>query len=469
MNIFLLGNGFDRHYSLPTDYADFLNTFDHLCKNQSDSINTVGDVFRELSKDEKNKRIRESYEKYGKCFDSTNLPQDEIVKLTDKAKENSWFQYFVKCKCKIKGQGWIDFEKEIKRVLALIEKIFKYAYSGADPERSSSSIETIPIQYQSDIRTILIDFGLGTFGAFINDKDGEGRSKRFFIDETTEIKTDYESIKGHFHLRFYSGKNRDFYFRHDLNIPYPETPGILSLNEDAIVDELLSSLQEFSKLLTSYLYLFIERPLMFFIKEGIVQRDSFFESEAVVLSLNYTRTYEMIYCSNDFESPLSEQLETIIDNGYHNSTICHIHGITKSPIVLGIDSDSKDKLNELDTRFLGFKKYYQRVVYKTDSDYLRLLPKIRAQREKYDLFIFGHSLDETDREIIKELFDLAYTISIFYYTQNDLKDYVRRLISIYGKEEFDRIRVSKELTFFHTDELNHNWRILCQGKVSSLI
>ena len=452
MNIFLLGNGFDLHYLLPTRYADFLNTIDYLCKHQSDPINTVGDVFRELSKDEKNTLICESYDKYGSCYDSTILTDDEITGLVSVAEKNKWFRYFVERK--IKGDRWIDFEKEIKRVLSLMETIFKYAYSSADPE-AERSITPIPIQLQSDIRALLIVFKLGDFGTIIFDKEAKDPFNRFFVPEKSKDKIEFESIRTHFHLRFPSGEQEVFYFRNDLHITYPEIPQIISLNQNMIVNELLSSLQELSRLLASYLNLFIERPLKLFAEKGIVELDGIFKLEAIVVSLNYTNTFEALYYDSD------ATWITRIINGIALSGVSHIHGKTYSSIVLGIDSDAKDELNELDTKFLGFKKYYQRVIYKTDSGYLSILQKTRGRQDiEYDLFVFGHSLDETDREIIMELFDLANTITIFYLDQNELENYVRRLVSIYGKTEFDRIRISKELTFYHTNQLNMNWSIL---------
>ena len=468
LNIFLLGNGFDLHYCLPTGYADFLNTIDYLCKHKGDPIYTVGDVFRELAKDENNKIIRKSYDKYWSCYDFVELPNNELTKLVFTAEENKWFRYFIERK--IKGNGWIDFEKEIKRVLSLIdETINEYACSQARSEERRHSSH-IPTQSQSDIRIILVAFELGKFGKIEPEGDGRGGYKEYFVSENSEEVENYDSrdLKEFYHLNFDSGR---FYFRPDLNCIVSETPRLLSLNKEAIVDELLSSLRECSFLLTTYLKLFVENPLKNILKEGVVDLDEAFESDAIVVSLNYTRTYELLYRypNHDYDA-LDSYYEDIIQYGVSLPRVCHIHGITSSQIVLGADSDSKDELNELDTMFIGFKKYYQRVIYKTDRNYLRLLQKIQDQQNiRFQLFVFGHSLDETDRDIIIELFDLADSITIFYLKQSDLEQYVRRLVSIYGKKEFDHFRVSKDLTFFHTDELNQNWRILSSAKESSLI
>ena len=440
MNIFLLGNGFDLHYLLPTNYADFLNTIEYLCHHKNDSVSNVGYVFRELSIEENNKRICDSYNKYRNCYHSTALSNDEVAELIGTAEKNKWFQYFVKCK--IKGNGWIDFEKEIKKVLELIEESFYIVSSSA---RKFSMCGDVPLTIQSDVHTVLDTFELGVFQRFLESELGENI-----------IPDDMNS----FYLAFSSDY---FIFRDDLYFDYQEGAEKWELIKDAIVNEILLSLREFTRLLSMYLNTFVERPLEFFHKEGVVDLDEIFKSEAVVVSLNYTNTFEALYYDPNTAR------KTIMHNGVALPRICHIHGTTNSSIVLGIDSDVKDELNELDTRFISFKKYYQRVIYKTDNDYLSLLQKTsKEQNKEYDLFVFGHSLDVTDRDIIIELFDLANTITIYYHSQSELENYVRRLVSIYGKKEFDQIRVSKELTFFHTDNLNINERILLQNQIASM-
>ena len=157
----------------------------------------------------------------------------------------------------------------------------------------------------------------------------------------------------------------------------------------------------------------------------------------VVINFNYTRTFEVLSNSN--------------------ANVEHIHGRLDSDIVLGINSDEKDELYSIDTTFLQFKKYYQRVFYRTDITYLHKLQELKTSK-KYDtghtLYIIGHSLDETDKDIIVELFDVADRIIVLYHDLKAVKKYIRNLVKIYGKREFDRIRVDKKLIFLKQAEIS---------------
>ena len=59
----------------------------------------------------------------------------------------------------------------------------------------------------------------------------------------------------------------------------------------------------------------------------------------------------------------------------------------------------------------------------------------------------GHSIDITDEDIIKECFELSNKIIIHYHKDSAVGDYVKSLITIYGRKQFDEIRVNKEITF----------------------
>ena len=64
-----------------------------------------------------------------------------------------------------------------------------------------------------------------------------------------------------------------------------------------------------------------------------------------------------------------------------------------------------------------------------------------------ELYTIGHSLDITDEDIIRQLFDLANKITVFYHSETSAQNLIRNLVRIYGKNEFDNLRESKELRF----------------------
>lgn len=70
-------------------------------------------------------------------------------------------------------------------------------------------------------------------------------------------------------------------------------------------------------------------------------------------------------------------------------------------LVLGIDEYLDDNQKNTDLRFLSFKKFYQRMLKSTDSQYLNWIDEIRSSKEPPTLYIFGHSLDITDRDVLQ--------------------------------------------------------------------
>ncbi|MCR4888383.1 MAG: bacteriophage abortive infection AbiH family protein [Ruminococcus sp.] len=149
-----------------------------------------------------------------------------------------------------------------------------------------------------------------------------------------------------------------------------------------------------------------------------------------VLSFNYTDTFFRCYINNFFN---------------YTSEYCYIHGkasdnssVETCNLVLGID----DKEEIDDEQFLAFKKFYQRIIKQTDNKYSNWLDEIKISPElKSELHIFGHSLDVTDKDILKDFIvnDNVYT-TIYYYRryENDKADFsskIRNLIKIIGKEE----------------------------------
>ena len=115
MNIWILGNGFDIHHNLPTNYINFLNTVVFLRDNYNTSIDTVGKVFGNDILLQRDKQIKKSYNKYGRVYDLIPLEQKRIEFLVEKAKSNQWFIYF--SKTLNNNIGWIDFEKEVSKVI----------------------------------------------------------------------------------------------------------------------------------------------------------------------------------------------------------------------------------------------------------------------------------------------------------------------------------------------------------------
>ena len=193
------------------------------------------------------------------------------------------------------------------------------------------------------------------------------------------------------------------------------------LNELLIIETLSNSLKELATMLSLYLKLFVDNTIDGLVANNLIKRNGIFDDVNHVFTLNYTNTFAKVY-------------------GDNNDNTLHIHGNIDSEIVLGVQADKNDELQENDTTFIPFKKYYQRSIYETEYLLNKKIYDLKQSKDIIKLSVMGHSLDITDRDIIKKLFDIADRIVIYYY--GDKKAHgncVKKLIHIFGQEKYDEI------------------------------
>lgn len=144
-----------------------------------------------------------------------------------------------------------------------------------------------------------------------------------------------------------------------------------------------------------------------------------------VINFNYTHTYERLYHKSKEE-------------------VFHIHGecdmnrsIKENNMVLGIDEYWSEVERDSHTNFTIFKKFAQRIQKHTDIDYCRYLADINEIYERSEngnsfngrdifdrclpdevskVYVFGHSLDITDKDILSEFIGSdATAVTIYCY------------------------------------------------------
>lgn len=145
-----------------------------------------------------------------------------------------------------------------------------------------------------------------------------------------------------------------------------------------------------------------------------------------ILSFNYTHTYRDLY---DYE-----QIKAEYD--YVHGKVDMLRNIDDNNMVLGINEYLKDdeKNNKID--FIEFKKYFQRIYKKTGCKYKKWVENIKDnKRETHYIYIFGHSLDVTDKEVLEDLIlqDNVVT-TIFYYDNYAYKQYIANLVKMIGQD-----------------------------------
>lgn len=148
-----------------------------------------------------------------------------------------------------------------------------------------------------------------------------------------------------------------------------------------------------------------------------------------VLCFNYTNTFERIYKNINVN-----YIDYIHGKANSNNTI------ESNNMVLGIDEYLSDDRKNKDVEFIAFKKYYQRIYKQTGCEYKQWVEEIKANKsKKHNLSIFGHSLDVTDKDILRDLIlnDNVYT-TIFYPDKEELGRKIANLVKVIGQDELIR-------------------------------
>ncbi len=153
-----------------------------------------------------------------------------------------------------------------------------------------------------------------------------------------------------------------------------------------------------------------------------------------ILSFNYSNRWKRVYEYN------RENVKYSFIHGKARSTpyvFCMDECIDKNQMVLGIDEYlSKDRKNK-EVEFIAFKKYYQRIYKKTGNEYKSWLVEIDKERKEgkkkeNKLYIFGHSLDVTDGDILKEMIEHDGIHTIIFYKD---KARLTNLVKVFGPEK----------------------------------
>ncbi len=213
---------------------------------------------------------------------------------------------------------------------------------------------------------------------------------------------------------------------------YPYGSGNRVIDKEKIIHELEKQLQELSDGLQIYLKYFVEKVVVELSQKGLLKQLPALMPADKVITFNYTNTYEQVY---------------------HNREVFHIHGDLDKKIVLGVNPGEADELGTIDISFVKFKKYYQRVLYHTDDDFQEW---ITWKAKAVQLVVMGHSLDETDKDIIMQVFGRARNITILYFDENSEASLIANLIKIYGKIGLDNLRSEKHIRFLpQTERYDH--------------
>ena len=322
---------------------------------------------------------------------------DMNQEFLDFLKNNIWLKYFTKLKELNQKTTWIDFEKEIANIINSLEE---------------EGIEIAGVENTFDNKVYIIEA-----------EKNYDRLKQFISEFTTIEK-----------VKIYGNVN-------ELQKSAPDNKKKRVLKEKQItnvssfIDFIYQELRNFARAFEIYCLYINSIEVKNFGNNSKNEYEKILNHKALfhidhILSFNYTNTYERLYKKD-------------------NVKYCYIHGKaqedkTKTNIIFGIDDNLKDGNENEKFEYVKFKKYYQRIVLKTGSEYKDWLIKAADPNEKIsDVYIVGHSLDKTDYDILYEIFECKnIRVTVYYYNQSDLDEKVQRvirLLSYKGKNGRDEL------------------------------
>ena len=366
MNILIIGNGFDLAHGLPTKYKDFLDVlyFVKLLKRDSTNFNEFEnkylnnwDTYKNKDEDKGRKIIhkklfKEMFEKKEYMLEKDGLPKNY--------KENLWLNYFLNIyEFKIQGEGWIDLETEISRVIQRIDYILKH--NNENNNEGNNGINYIEVLFDDDlVKDITIE-------SIFNEQ-----GKKYSINILNKF--------------------------------------IKILEKD--LDIFIQCLDWY---LNNYALNFNENKYSPDIKE--------LPEINAILSFNYTDIYNFIYNKNKI-----------------NIEYDYIHGKLssydrKNNIVFGIAEYLDNKIRDKDIRLIRFKKYFQRIHKKTGIKYKEWL----TREESHNVYIFGHSLDESDKDILQDIILNKNVITtIFYLDDEAYAREITNMVKLIGQDNLNK-------------------------------
>ena len=301
------------------------------------------------------------------------------------------------CRCEAEIDGWIDFEREIYPVINLFEKIFNQT------------------QYESLI---------------CENMDTEIRMSKEMFNQSerniAEIWNTYFRIEPRYIIVkscYVSGQY-----------------GILKKN---ILNSLRKSFDEFIRAFEIYLLEFVHQDKNISKLKQIMRINADY-----AISFNYTFT---------------EKIYNIKKENVH-----HIHGlirrdisIGKNNMVVGVNEQTNQNMD-----FIYFVKYFQRIQKGSGVKYKRIINDciknvhVRIIKEAYNLHIYGHSLDETDKDILEFIIGKCEEdgklslkpakVIVYYYDATDYEQKVINLIKLYGRPIVEEYLESGAFSFEKT-------------------
>lgn len=228
-------------------------------------------------------------------------------------------------------------------------------------------------------------------------------------------------------------------FKFKLNSKYINTrKGVIDIKK--ILEDLSKSFEDFIVVFNRYL---VDIVSFFYIE--IKQKSSIpFHLMDEIYTFNYTPSLENIY-------------------NIDKSKVVYLHGEINDDcqlqnLVLGV-SEVSEEIKK--TKAYDFAKYYQRIKKNSNRKFIEIPVNKKSRLDETVFYIIGHSLDESDKEYISELFkflefDLSQNskICVFYHSAHDRELKLKNLFNIIDKNVVIQMNKADRLYFIELNEQN---------------
>lgn len=471
MNILLIGNGFDLAHGLPTTYGDFLlfakmikrvveeigikkliPKNDKEFKNWTDNIQTLksynlDSIFFNLISDEVSNKENQKFKGIKDYVINLFTQGDMTIRknLVYYINDNFWIEYFIQCDMYQK-ENWIDFENEISNIVQSFDK---------DIHNSLNEIKISDEAVRNKIsKEFLRDY-------FIVDTDQLIQSQEMIACE--------EARKKELNVHECSNYINKYKEEHSID-------NFTSISYKTIIEQLENDLNRLILALEIYIADYIDNinvicksPDIEFILEKFRKTEqNLYARENKFISFNYSHT-----CKRLYDIPIKDNYDFI----HGEAKQIKNKEKFKNNMVLGIDEYLSKRIKNKYTEFIGFKKYYQRIYKESGSHYKdwideikrtnkaikeqikikkdelkknkglgnegfntkKVLERLEKNPPKHFLYIFGHSLDVTDGDILRDLIlnDNVYT-NIYYFNEEVHARQIVNLVKVIGQDELIR-------------------------------
>lgn len=453
--VLITGNGFDLSFGLPTAYKDFVYAM-HLLQ---DAVKNKDD----LSKFPLNKLLPEKCANSAATVDLYLLTQPISAKnVPDRMPlDNIWINYFVQRLGKMPTTArWVDFEAEIREVLKALTKLSEKEKEYTE-KKGGRTFEVV-VSESRGANSILLEGEtlklLKNIGVLVSYHQGGG------VEYVA--RNPLEKIESNTSLTF-NGRT------------YPKNdPLDKSISDLKIIDALNSQLAE----LCSIFAYFLKQTLEPIYAEKLDTVDkTFFENFDEAYTFNYTDTLERVQ-----ESLAGKVQHLHGDLTVSEANLSELLGYGEK-VVLGVDN-ADDFVDLFGTEVLSMTKYFQTLYKRTDAASLSrnemheisvedalqsegaliydggvsiIVNGVETSIFPYHFYIWGHSLDLSDRKYISRIFELMWTkdgakndnkITIYYYDNSSRASLLRnildaRMLGDAGKEKIDLLVYQGRLTF----------------------